>query len=134
MHQDSEPAVVSLGNLHTVFFVPGLHAVSAEEVGPHFEQHGFFPDGCNVEIVQVHSPTRIQMRVWERGAGVTPACGSGACAAFAAAYRNGRVEERVTVMMEGGDLVLEQTQRSHLDGRAGILCMFGVLDRSLLHD
>lgn len=129
------PTVVSFGNLHAVFLVPNLEEIDLEEIGPHIEHHPAFPHGSNVELVQVHSPTHLRMRVWERGVGITLACGSGACAAFAAAFKNGQVNTHATVAMEGGALKLERRPDGHvlMEGPVSYVCA-GFLDRSLFDD
>ena len=97
---------VSVGNPHAVVFVDDADAYPVEEVGPRIERHPFFPERTNVEFVQVLAPNRIRMRVWERGAGLTPACGSGAAAAAVAANWTGRCGRDVTVVLDGGELAV----------------------------
>ena len=84
-----DPTGVGLGNPHAVFFVADAEAVALETLGPEIERHPLFPERANVEVAQVLSPTEIRLRVWERGAGITRACGTGACAALVAANRRG---------------------------------------------
>lgn len=100
------PAVaVNVGNPHAVFFVDDVAGVDLERLGPRVENHPLFPERTNVEFVQVLSCEHVRMRVWERGVGVTPACGSGACAVAVAAIRRGMVAGRqVRVTLDGGDL------------------------------
>ncbi|MBF0447511.1 MAG: diaminopimelate epimerase [Magnetococcales bacterium] len=96
---------VSMGNPHCVIFLPELAGFPVEEEGPALETHPRFPHRTNVEFVQVLDSKTIRMRVWERGAGVTPACGTGACAAAVAAILNGHTTQRqVRVCLDGGDL------------------------------
>ncbi|MCY3887710.1 MAG: diaminopimelate epimerase [Chloroflexi bacterium] len=98
---------VSLGNPHAVHFVDGpLSAFALERLGPLVERHDRFPQRTNFEVVHVESPERLHLRVWERGAGPTLACGSGAAAGMVAARLHGLVGERVTVSLPGGDLDL----------------------------
>lgn len=98
---------VSLGNPHAVHFVDGpLSTFALERLGPLVEQHDRFPQRTNFEVVQVESFERLHLRVWERGAGPTLACGSGAAASIVAARLHGLVGERVTVSLPGGDLDL----------------------------
>lgn len=97
---------VNMGNPHCVFFVEDLDAVDIATHGPRMETDAIFPDRANIEYVQVINRTHIRMRVWERGAGVTLACGSGACAAAVAAIRRGLTDRRMVVSMPGGDLIL----------------------------
>lgn len=107
------PVCVNMGNPHAVFFVDDVKAVPLDEVGPVFERHPFFPQRSNIEFVQVLSPTAVRMRVWERGAGITQACGSGACATLVAAVRRGLTERKADVILDGGTLTIEWTA----DGR-----------------
>ena len=98
---------VSLGNPHAVHFVDGpLSTFALERLGPLVERHDRFPQRTNFEVVQVESSERLYLRVWERGAGPTLACGSGAAAGIVAARLHGLVGERVTVSLPGGDLDL----------------------------
>ncbi len=97
---------VSVGNPHAVIFVPDAETVRPEDLGPAVENCGAFPGGVNVEFVQVISENELRMRVWERGSGVTMACGTGACASAAAAVKKGfcRPGAPVTVRLDGGPL------------------------------
>lgn len=97
---------VSVGNPHAVIFTEAVNAVPLETLGPAVERHPDFPGGVNVEFVQVLSGTHLRMRVWERGSGVTMACGTGSCASVAAAVKNGycRAGQPVTVQLDGGTL------------------------------
>ncbi|MBQ1543357.1 diaminopimelate epimerase [Caulobacter sp. CCUG 60055] len=101
------PGCVSMGNPHVVFFVPDAEAAPVTEVGPMIEHHHLFPERANVGFAQIKSPDRIRLRVWERGAGLTKACGTGACAALVAAHRRGLAGRKATVEMDGGELVIE---------------------------
>ena len=98
---------VSMGNPHCVTFVEDVEPLELEMIGPQFENHSFFPDRINAEFIQIVSPTKLNMRVWERGSGETWACGTGACAAAVAAILNNKSERRVTVHLRGGDLEIE---------------------------
>jgi diaminopimelate epimerase len=98
---------VSMGNPHCIVFVDGVAALPLETIGPRFEHHPFFPRRVNTEFVEVESRRRLTMRVWERGAGETMACGTGACAVAVAAARTGRSERQVTVTLPGGPLDVE---------------------------
>jgi diaminopimelate epimerase len=93
-----------MGNPHAVVFVPDPAAVPLEVVGPSLETHPAFPARTNVEFCRVVDPGRLRVRVWERGAGITLACGTGACAAVVAARLRGYVDERVAVELPGGEL------------------------------
>ncbi len=95
---------VSMGNPHAVIFVDDASAAPVFETGPVVETHPAFPEKTNVEFIQVLSDTELRMRVWERGAGVTLACGTGACASVVAAVLNGKTKRSVTVHLDGGDL------------------------------
>lgn len=101
------PVAVNMGNPHAVFFVDDVNAVPLAEVGPVFENHPAFPERTNVEFAQVLSPGQIRMRVWERGAGITSACGSGACATAVAAARRGLTGRKADVILDGGTLTIE---------------------------
>ncbi|MCA1941158.1 MAG: diaminopimelate epimerase [Caenispirillum bisanense] len=102
-----DPVCVSMGNPHAVFFIDDVAAVDLPAVGPQVERHPLFPARTNVEIVQVLDRGRVRMRVWERAAGITMACGSGACAVGVAAVRRGLTDRRVEVMLDGGPLTIE---------------------------
>jgi len=98
---------VSMGNPHCVLFVEDVESLDLEHLGPPFETHPFFPARVNTEFIRVESPTRLRMRVWERGSGETAACGTGACAALVAAVLTERAERRATLLLNGGDLDIE---------------------------
>ena len=99
---------VSVGNPHFVIFVDDVSNVPITSLGPLLEKHEHFPGGVNVEFVQVLAENRLRMRVWERGSGVTLACGTGACASVSAAIHKGycRVNEPICVELDGGILVV----------------------------
>lgn len=110
-----EASAVSVGNPHCVLFVDHVDTMPVAELGPAIEHHPLFPERTNVEFVQVVSPDRLRMRVWERGAGITRACGTGACASVAAAQRRGLCGTRVEVLLDGGALTVEwQGGESHI--------------------
>ncbi|MDC7677062.1 diaminopimelate epimerase [Asticcacaulis machinosus] len=98
------PVAVSMGNPHVVFFVDDVMAVDVEKSGSLIEHHPLFPEGVNVEFAQVIDRNTIRMRVWERGSGITKACGTGACATLVAAARRGLTERHGNVIMDGGPL------------------------------
>ncbi len=102
-----DPAACSMGNPHATFFVPDLDAVPLAALGPSLETDPIFPDRANIGVVQVLNPGHIRLAVWERGAGLTLACGSGACAALVNAARRGLTGRRATVSLPGGDLGIE---------------------------
>ena len=101
------PGCVSMGNPHVVFFVPDIEAVAVEQVGSLIEHHPLFPEGVNVGFAEVRARGEIRLRVWERGAGLTKACGTGACAALVAAHRRGLIGRSADVIMDGGVLQIE---------------------------
>ena len=98
---------VSMGNPHFVIFCENAESVDICKYGALLERHCAFPERCNIEFAQIISPEVIRTRVWERGSGVTMACGSGACATAVAASVTGRASNKVTVRMDGGDLSVE---------------------------
>ena len=98
---------VSMGNPHAVFFVDDVKAVDLERVGPRVERAAAFPRRVNAHWVQVHARDEVTMRTWERGSGVTLACGTGACAACVAGVLAGKTARRIKAHLPGGDLDLE---------------------------
>ncbi|MGL4440436.1 MAG: diaminopimelate epimerase [Bosea sp. (in: a-proteobacteria)] len=101
------PGVVSMGNPHAVFFVDDPYRFDLSRIGPMLENHPIFPDRANISLAAVVRPDHIILRVWERGAGITRACGSGACAALVAAVRRDLAARKATVSLPGGDLAIE---------------------------
>jgi diaminopimelate epimerase len=108
------PGCVSMGNPHVVFFVPDIATAPVETAGPAIERHPLFPDGVNVGFAQVEARDRITLRVWERGAGLTKACGTGACAALVAAARRDLTGRSATVIVDGGELLIEWRDDDHV--------------------
>jgi len=102
-----EASAVSVGNPHCVIFVGDADSAPVEEVGPLIETHPLFPQKANVEFATVRSRNAVRMRVWERGAGITQACGTGACATAVAAARRGLTDRIVDVELDGGTLRIE---------------------------
>lgn len=98
---------VSMGNPHAVFFVEDVSKINLAKLGPLVEHNPLFVNRTNVEFAQIVSPSKILMRVWERGAGITQACGSGACATLAAAYKKGLSSNKAQIIMPGGTLEIE---------------------------
>ena len=98
---------VSMGNPHAVFFVEDADSVPLEEVGKQIARLPLFPNRTNVEFAQVISRDRLRMRVWERGSGITLACGTGACGTVVAGIVTGRLDQSVTVVLDGGDLTID---------------------------
>jgi diaminopimelate epimerase len=101
------PSAVSMGNPHAVFWVENPQAFNLAEIGPVLEHHPLFPERANITLAATPSRDRVVIRTWERGAGLTKACGSAACAAAVAAARLGRTGRKVTVTVPGGDLTIE---------------------------
>jgi len=101
------PSAVSMGNPHAIFWVDDPQAYDLAKIGPLLENHPLFPERANITLAAIPSRDHIIIRTWERGAGLTKACGSAACAAAVAAARLRRTERKVTVTLPGGDLVVE---------------------------
>lgn len=101
------PGCVSMGNPHVVFFVQDAEVAPVKEVGPMIEHHPLFPEGVNVGFAEVVTRDHIRLRVWERGAGLTKACGTGACAALVAAVRRRKTGRRARVQVDGGNMTIE---------------------------
>ena len=104
--------VVSMGNPHLVIFVDDITQIDLPAVGPLLENHPLFPNRTNVEFVQILSPDEVRMRVWERGSGITQACGTGACATAVACMVHGRTERTTKVVMDGGPLTIRWDEGS----------------------
>ena len=112
---------VSMGNPHCITFVQDTSAIPLETLGPQFEHHPAFPQRTNTEFIEVVAPDYLKMRVWERGAGITLACGTGACASVVAGVLTGNSNRICTVELPGGCLSIEwseQTQRVYMTGPA----------------
>ena len=105
---------VSMGNPHFVIFVPDISQIALEKIGPQIETHPFFPRKTNVEFVQVIDEHTLRMRVWERGAGITQACGTGACATLVAAVLTGHSQPQADILLDGGTLHIEWPQQAHV--------------------
>lgn len=110
----SHPAAASMGNPHATFFVTELCAIPIAEIGPRLEHDALFPERANIGFAQVRSSDRIRLRVWERGAGLTLACGSGACAALVNAARRGLTGREATVAVDGGELIIAWREDDHV--------------------
>lgn len=100
------PSVVNVGNPHAVFWVGDVDAIGLDRVGPLLENHPIFPERANISIAQVIAPDHVRIRTWERGAGLTRACGSAACATLVCGARKGKLRRKATVTVPGGDLVI----------------------------
>ncbi|MEN9205538.1 MAG: diaminopimelate epimerase [Thermostichales cyanobacterium DRC_bins_46] len=115
---------VSMGNPHAVVFVEDVAGIPLAQVGPLFEHHPAFPQRVNTEFVQVLDRQRLKMRVWERGAGATLACGTGACASLVAGVLTGQTDRQATVQLPGGDLQIAwdpQTNHVWMTGSASLV-------------
>lgn len=112
--EEYEITAVSMGNPHCVIFVEDADEFPVTEVGPKIEEHPRFPEKTNVEFIEVIAPSEIKMRVWERGAGVTLACGTGACGSVVAAILNELTDRKVEVHLLGGDLTIEWAENNHV--------------------
>jgi diaminopimelate epimerase len=100
------PSVVNVGNPHCIFWVKDLNVVDLAKVGPMLEHHPLFPERCNIELAQVVARDHVVLKVWERGAGLTMACGTAACAVMAAGYRLKLLDRTARVFLPGGDLLM----------------------------
>lgn len=115
---------VSMGNPHDVVYIDDVAGLEIEKIGPKFENHERFPKRINTEFVRIIDRHTAEMRVWERGSGETLACGTGACAVAVASILNGLTEEKVTVKLLGGDLLIEwdrETDRVFMTGPATVV-------------
>ena len=123
----------NIGNPHATFFVENLEAVDLAAVGPALEHHPIFPERANIGVAEIRDGGSIRLSVWERGAGITPACGSGACAALVAAHRRGLAERRAAVELDGGTLDIAWREDGHviMTGPA-TLSFEGTFDSDLL--
>jgi diaminopimelate epimerase len=110
----SNPVAVGMGNPHAVFFVADAAAIDLETVGPILEHHALYPNRTNVEAAQIMSRSHIRLRVWERGVGITEACGTGACATLVAAARRDLSDRKATVELDGGALEIEWQDDNHV--------------------
>lgn len=122
---------VSVGNPHCVIFVEDVSKIDLEAIGPLIENHPVFPKKTNVEFVQVLDETRLRMRVWERGAGVTLACGTGASSVLVAAVLNEKIQRKASVELDGGTLFIEWAADNHvyMSGPATLVFCGEYIDR-----
>ena len=104
---------ISMGNPHCITFVPDVAAIDLAQIGPQFEHHPVFPKRTNTEFIEVVNRNYLKMRVWERGAGATLACGTGACASVVAAVLNDLADRTCTVNLPGGDLRIQWDETSN---------------------
>jgi len=129
----TDPVGVGMGNPHAVFFVDDALSVDLARLGPILEHHPLFPERCNIEMAQLIGPDRLRMRVWERGAGITLACGTGACATVVAASRRGLIGRAADVVLDGGTLSIEWLKDDHVLMTGPVALSYsGTFDASLL--
>jgi diaminopimelate epimerase len=129
----ADPVAVNMGNPHAVFFVEDAEAVDLAKLGPRLERHRMFPERANIGVAHIMGPDRLRLRVWERGTGITLACGSGACAAAVAAHRRNLTGRAVEVALDGGPLAIEWLENGHVLMTGPVATAFtGELDASLI--
>jgi len=130
----SDPASCSMGNPHATFFVDDVEALDIAAIGPKLEFDPLFPERANIGFGQIVARDRIRMRVWERGAGITQACGTGACAMLVNAVRRGLADRKAQLVLDGGTLTIEWRESDDhvlMTGAVAIAAR-GVIDPSLL--
>jgi diaminopimelate epimerase len=129
----SGPVATGMGNPHATFFVADAEAVDLARLGPVLEHDPLFPERCNIGVAQIVGEDAIRLRVWERGAGITLACGTGACAAAVAAHRRGLTGRRATLHLDGGVLEIDWRADGHvmMTGPAAV-SFTGEIDTGLL--
>jgi len=110
----SQPVAVGMGNPHAVFFVDDAETIDLAELGPKLEHDAMFPERANIGVAQLTGENQLRLRVWERGAGITLACGTGACAAAVAAHRRGLTGRTVTITLDGGKLEIDWRDDDHV--------------------
>jgi diaminopimelate epimerase len=129
----STPVCTNIGNPHATFFVEDIETVDLAALGPVLEHHPLFPQRANIGVAAVRDHKNIRLRVWERGAGITRACGSGACAALVAASRRGLTERRAAVALDGGTLDIAWREDGDVVMTGPVALSFeGAFDASLL--
>jgi diaminopimelate epimerase len=129
----TEAVCTNIGNPHATFFVDDVDTVDLAALGPALEHHPLFPERANIGIAEIGDRRRIRVRVWERGAGITRACGTGACAALVAAHRRGLTERRVDVELDGGTLDIAWREDGHVIMTGPAMLSFeGVFDADVL--
>ncbi len=125
-------SAVNMGNPHAIFFVKDVEAHELERIGPILENHAIFPERANISLVSVKSRKHLVQKVWERGAGLTIACGTGACAAAVCAMRADLTDRLVTVTLPGGDLIIEWQADGHVIMSGGVALEFeGTLNEAI---
>jgi len=110
----TDPVCTNIGNPHATFFVPDAESIALETLGPALEHHEMFPERANIGVAQLAGENELRLRVWERGVGITRACGTGACAAAVAAARRQITGRKVTVRLDGGPLEIEWREDGHV--------------------
>jgi diaminopimelate epimerase len=129
----SAPVCTNIGNPHATFFVDDVEAIDLAALGPVLEHHPLFPQRANIGVAEVRNRGSIRLRVWERGAGITRACGSGACAALVAAHRRGLAAKQAEVVLDGGSLDVAWREDGHVVMTGPVALSFeGAFDPSLL--
>jgi diaminopimelate epimerase len=129
----SAPVCTNIGNPHATFFVDDVEAVDLAALGPVLEHHPLFPQRANIGVAAVRDRRNIRLRVWERGAGITRACGSGACAALVAAHRRGLAGRQAAVALDGGILDITWREDGHVIMTGPVAVSFeGTFDPQLL--
>lgn len=129
----SDPVATSMGNPHATFFAADVAAIDIADLGPKLEHDALFPARANIGVAQILSPQKIRVRIWERGDGLTLACGSGACATLVAAVRRGLSERRAEIVADGGALEIDWRQDNHVIMTGPVALSFrGTIDASLL--
>jgi diaminopimelate epimerase len=129
----SDAVATSMGNPHATFFVKDVAGIDIATLGPRLEHDPLFPQRANIGVAQIISPEKIRLRVWERGTGLTPACGTGACAALVAAHRRGLAARQAEIVADGGSLAIEWRSDDHVLMTGPVAVSFtGALDPSLL--
>lgn len=108
------PSLANVGNPHAIFWVEDVEAHDLHRFGPLLENHPVFPERANISLAHVSAPDAITLRTWERGVGLTRACGTAACAALVCAVRTGRAERAATVSLPGGDLLIGWDENDHI--------------------
>jgi diaminopimelate epimerase len=112
-----DPATLSVGNPHLIFFVYDVESIDLIHAGENLTHHPFFPEGTNVEIVEKVDDHTLRMRVYERGVGITHACGTGAAASVVAAKKRGIIQTPAKVILEGGELMVDYQQTVKITGQ-----------------
>ena len=129
----SNPVMVNVGNPHAVFFVEDVFSIPLEKLGPEIETHKIFPERTNVEVAQILPDDSIRLRVWERGVGITQACGTGACATLVAASRRNLTSRIADVILDGGTLSIKWRDDNHVIMTGPVASVFsGIICKSIV--